>query len=77
MSPEQRRIEDILDRRIRPGLQGDGGDMVVQDFKDNVLLIKYQGSCGTCPSSTSGTLEAIRSILRDEVDPNIEVYIAP
>ena len=77
MSPEQRKIEEILDRRIRPGLQGDGGDMVVQDFKDNVLLIKYQGSCGTCPSSTSGTLEAIRSILRDEVDPNIEVYIAP
>lgn len=77
MSPEQKRIEDILDRRIRPGLQGDGGDMVIQDFKDNVLLIKYQGSCGTCPSSTAGTLEAIRSILRDEVDPNIEVYIAP
>lgn len=77
MSPEQRTIEEILDRRIRPGLQGDGGDMVVQDFKDNVLLIKYQGSCGTCPSSTAGTLEAIRSILRDEVDPNIEVYIAP
>lgn len=77
MSPELKRIEEILDRRIRPGLQGDGGDMVVQDFKDNVLLIKYQGSCGTCPSSTAGTLEAIRSILRDEVDPNIEVYIAP
>lgn len=77
LSPELRRIEEILDRRIRPGLQGDGGDLMVKDFKDNVLIVKYQGACGTCPSSTTGTLEAIRSILRDEVNPEIEVYLAP
>lgn len=77
MSPELRNIEEILDKRIRPGLQGDGGDLVVKDYKDNVLIVKYQGACGTCPSSTTGTLEAIRSILRDEVNQDIEVYLAP
>jgi Fe-S cluster biogenesis protein NfuA len=77
MPPELRAVEEILDKRIRPGLQGDGGDLVVKDFKDNVLIVKYQGACGTCPSSTTGTLEAIRSILRDEVNPDIEVYLAP
>lgn len=77
LSPELRHIEEILDKRIRPGLQGDGGDLAVKDFKDNVLIVKYQGACGTCPSSTTGTLEAIRSILRDEVNPDIEVYLAP
>lgn len=77
LSPEVRQIEEILDKRIRPGLQGDGGDIAVKDFKDNVLIVKYQGACGTCPSSTTGTLEAIRSILRDEVNPDIEVYLAP
>lgn len=77
LTPELRQVEEILDKRIRPGLQGDGGDLVVKDFKDNVLIVKYQGACGTCPSSTTGTLEAIRSILRDEVNPDIEVYLAP
>lgn len=77
LSPEIRQIEEILDKKIRPGLQGDGGDIAVKDFKDNVLIVKYQGACGTCPSSTTGTLEAIRSILRDEVNPDIEVYLAP
>lgn len=77
MPPELRSIEEILDKRIRPGLQGDGGDLVVKDYKDNVLIVKYQGACGTCPSSTTGTLEAIRSILRDEVNQDIEVYLAP
>jgi Fe-S cluster biogenesis protein NfuA len=77
LSPEMQKIEDILDKRIRPGLQGDGGDLAVKDFKDNVLIVKYQGACGTCPSSTTGTLEAIRSILRDEFHPEVEVYLAP
>lgn len=77
LGPELSKIEDILDKRIRPGLQGDGGDLVVQGYKENVLLIKYQGACGSCPSSTAGTLEAIKGILREEYNPDIEVYIAP
>jgi Fe-S cluster biogenesis protein NfuA len=77
LSPEMQQIESILDLKIRPGLQGDGGDLVCIDFSDNVLLIKYEGACGTCPSSTMGTLEAIRAILKDDYHPEIEVYIAP
>ena len=77
LTPEMQQIEEILDRKIRPGLQGDGGDLVVKDFKDNVLIVKYQGACGTCPSSTTGTLEAIRSILKDDFHPDVEVYLAP
>jgi Fe-S cluster biogenesis protein NfuA len=77
LTPDMQKIEEILDKRIRPGLQGDGGDLAVKDFKDNILIVKYQGACGTCPSSTTGTLEAIRSILRDEFHQEIEVYLAP
>ena len=77
LSPDLLRIEEILDHRIRPGLQGDGGDLKTVSFNNNILLVQYQGACGTCPSSTTGTLEAIRAILRDEYDPEIEVYIAP
>ena len=77
LTPEMQKIEEILDKKIRPGLQGDGGDLAVKDFKDNVLIVKYQGACGTCPSSTTGTLEAIRSILKDEFHQDVEVYLAP
>jgi NFU1 iron-sulfur cluster scaffold homolog, mitochondrial len=77
LSPELQKIEEIIDRTIRPGLQGDGGDLECLEYKDKVLVIKYQGACGTCPSSSTGTLEAIKGILRDEFDPEIEVYAAP
>lgn len=77
LSPELQKIEAILDKTVRPGLQGDGGDLTCISFENNILLISYQGACGTCPSSSTGTLEAIRAILRDEYDVSIEVYIQP
>ncbi len=73
LSPEQQKIEEILDRTIRPGLQGDGGDIEVVKFEDNKVLVTYQGACGTCPSSTTGTLMAIEGILKEEFDPAVEV----
>lgn len=73
LSPEMQQIEEILDRTVRPGLQGDGGDLDVIKYEDNKLFVYYQGACGTCPSATSGTLMAIEGILRDEFNPQIEV----
>ncbi len=60
-------IESILDRTIRPGLQADGGDLQIVDFKNNELIIFYEGACGGCPSATMGTLDAIENILRYEL----------
>ncbi|MCB0362211.1 MAG: NifU family protein [Bdellovibrionales bacterium] len=68
LSPEVQQIEDILDRTIRPGLQADGGDVEILEFKDNELKILYQGACGGCPSSMMGTLDAIQGILRHELN---------
>jgi Fe-S cluster biogenesis protein NfuA len=73
LSPDLQKIEEILDRTIRPGLQGDGGDIEVLKYEDNKVYVVYQGACGTCPSSTSGTLMAIEGILKDEFSPSIEV----
>ncbi len=77
LSPELKQIEEILDHTIRPGLQGDGGDLVCLSYEDHILIIKYQGACGTCPSSSAGTLQAIKSILKEQFDPEIDVYTAP
>lgn len=68
-----KQIETILDNTIRPGLQSDGGDIEIISYVDHELSIRYQGACGSCPSSLMGTLQAITQILRDEFDPEIEV----
>lgn len=66
-------IETILDNTIRPGLQGDGGDLAVVKYEEDKLYVHYEGACGTCPSSTSGTLMAIEGILREQFNEKIEV----
>jgi NFU1 iron-sulfur cluster scaffold homolog, mitochondrial len=66
-------IDEILDETVRTFLQGDGGDIEVVSYKDHVLEVRYQGACGTCPSSMTGTLEAIQGILQQQFDPEIKI----
>ena len=66
------RINEILDEQVRPYLQGDGGDLYVLGLDGNTLTVHYQGACGSCPSSISGTLAGIESLVR-QIEPDIEV----
>ena len=71
--PRLVQINEILDEKVRPALMMDGGYLEVLGIKDNTLNIRYQGACGSCPSSLSGTLMAIEGMLKQEVDPDLEV----
>ena len=67
------KINEVLDQRVRPGLAGDGGGLEIIGLEGKRLIIRYQGACGSCPSSLAGTLYAIENMLKDEVDPELEV----
>ena len=71
--PKLREIDALLDERIRPYLAGDGGWLEIVSLEDNTLRIRYEGACGSCPSSLTGTLMAIENMIKEEIDPNIEV----
>lgn len=72
-SPVMQKIDEILDEMIRPSLQMDGGDIELVDLEENILTLRYLGACGGCPTSMSGTLEAIRGILKDEIHQDLEI----
>lgn len=76
LTPEERqrldRINALLDEEIRPYLQSDGGDLYVLGIDGNTLNVHYQGACGSCPSSLSGTLAGIQSLVRS-IEPDLEV----
>ena len=71
--PKIAQINELLDERIRPFLAGDGGWVELLELEGNILKIRYQGACGSCPSSLTGTLMAIENMIKDEIDPEIEV----
>jgi len=67
-------IETIIDKDIRPGLNMDGGDLHIRDLEDGErLLIKWQGACGGCASSTGATLSYIEDSLRRQVFSGMQV----
>lgn len=71
--PRMPLIREILEDQIIPFLQSDGGGLEIKGLVDNRLLIRYQGACGTCPSSSVGTLMAIENLVQMEVDDLLEV----
>jgi len=71
--PKLREIDALLDERIRPYLAGDGGWLEIVGLEGNTLTIRYEGACGSCPSSLTGTLMAIENMIKEEIDADIEV----
>ncbi len=67
------KINDLIDDRVRPALAGDGGGLEILGMDGKTLFIRYQGACGSCPSSTAGTLMAIQGLIQSEIDEAVEV----
>ncbi len=68
-----KKINDVINTRVRPALAGDGGGLEIRGLEGYTLKIRYQGACGSCPSAIRGTLIAIENLLKREVNPAIEV----
>lgn len=68
-----KKINQLIDERVRPILANDGGGLEVLGIDGNIVTIRYQGACGSCPSSISATLTAIAGLLKRDIDPSLEV----
>tara|TARA_B110000881_G_C18287758_1_gene370653 strand:+ start:28 stop:309 length:282 start_codon:yes stop_codon:yes gene_type:complete len=68
-------IEDFFNRPegIRAFLMSDGGNIELDLVKGNEVIISFQGACGSCPSSSGGTLRGIEKALRAEFGEDIVV----
>ncbi|XP_060895781.1 NFU1 iron-sulfur cluster scaffold homolog, mitochondrial [Labrus mixtus] len=67
-------IKELLDTRIRPTVQEDGGDVIFKGFEDGTVKLKLVGSCTGCPSSTVTLKNGIQNMMQfyiPEVD-NVE-----
>lgn len=63
-------VEKVLDE-VRPGLMADGGNVALHEIDGLVVVLKLQGACGSCPSSTMTLKMGIETRLRDKI-PEIE-----
>ena len=66
-------VNALLDVAIRPALANDGGGINILAIEGKQIKIHYQGACGSCPSSTTGTLQYIEQFLQEAIHPELEV----
>jgi len=57
-------IKELLDSRIRPTVQEDGGDVLFKGFEDGIVKLKLQGSCTGCPSSSVTLKHGIQNMMQ-------------
>lgn len=57
-------IKELLDTRIRPTVQEDGGDIHFVAFDDGIVKLKLQGSCSTCASSIVTLKNGVQNMLQ-------------
>lgn len=56
-------IKELLETRIRPAIQEDGGDIEFRGFDNGMVNLKLRGACRTCDSSTVTLKNGIESML--------------
>lgn len=57
----EERVNRALDK-VRPAIQGDGGEVWLMRVDDDTAYVQMLGACGGCPASTmtlKGAIEAI------------------
>ncbi|GIL70652.1 hypothetical protein Vretifemale_1381 [Volvox reticuliferus] len=72
-------IKELLETRIRPAVQEDGGDIVYKGFEEDtgMVMVKLVGACSTCPSSTVTLKNGIENMLMHYIPEVKGVIEAP
>ncbi|KND94483.1 NifU-like protein, partial [Tolypocladium ophioglossoides CBS 100239] len=61
-------IKELLETRIRPAIQEDGGDIEFRGFDDGFVKLKLRGACRTCDSSTVTLKNGIEGMLMHYIE---------
>ncbi|KFA61135.1 hypothetical protein S40285_02200 [Stachybotrys chlorohalonatus IBT 40285] len=61
-------IKELLETRIRPAIQDDGGDIEFRGFENGQVLLKLRGACRTCDSSTVTLKNGIEGMLMHYIE---------
>ena len=62
-----KKIEEVLEREIRPGLRMDGGDIELVDVDGDFVIVSLRGACKSCHKSQTTIKEYVEKKLRELV----------
>ena len=72
-------MENLADKitsrlnEMRQFLQADGGDLEIVAIEGKTVQLRLRGACGHCPHAAMTIKGGLEHILREELDPEIEL----
>lgn len=69
------RIQEVLERRVRPYVASHGGDISIARFdaESGDLWVRLLGACGGCPSARLTLKAGVEKLVREEVPDVVRV----
>jgi Fe-S cluster biogenesis protein NfuA len=61
------RIEEVLNKDVRPALQRDGGNIELVDVIDGVVKVRLRGACAGCPMSQLTMTNFVEGALKGKI----------
>jgi len=58
-----KKINEILDSKVKPAVAKDGGDIKFISFNEGVVKVELRGSCSGCPSSLMTLKQGVQNLL--------------
>ena len=62
-----KKIEEVLEREIKPALKKDGGDIELVDVDGDFVMVSLRGACTSCAKSQTTLKEYVEKKLRELV----------
>lgn len=62
-----KKIEEVLEREIKPALRKDGGDIELIDVDGDFVMVSLRGACTSCSASQTTLKDVVEKKLREQV----------
>lgn len=70
------RINEVIDKEIRPALEKDGGSIELVDLEGNAVKVRLKGRCSACPNAKLTLKKLVESKLHEFVSDRLNVVEA-
>ncbi|HPJ36608.1 MAG TPA: Fe-S cluster assembly protein NifU [Spirochaetota bacterium] len=68
---KMKKIEEVINSVIRPGLKRDGGDIELVDINGDEVMVRLRGACSSCMTAQMTLENFVQQELRNNVSKNI------
>jgi Fe-S cluster biogenesis protein NfuA len=67
VTPIELRIRQVIDDKVRPYIEMDGGGIEFVRFEDSVVYVRLSGACQGCPSSIITLKRGVEQAVCDNI----------